>query len=211
MHMSSFLGPRSLAAAITANDLMAVRHHVTIVGSNIDEGDSLLYAVSRDLHDIAAFLISCGANCNMTDQMGTTPLHYAARLNNVVIMQELINAGANAAACDKAGLAPIHLAALYGWHEAVECLLKAAADPLVCTPLGVSPTGLALRSLLRRTKRLFTTQTTLGEIIDYRFDVKLMSSELRIRDPGILNIAFNPQVKRLQRVIQLLEVSLFYW
>ena len=197
----------SLAESIKANNFSAVRHHVLVTGANVDEGDSLLYAVSRDFHDIAAFLISCGANCNMKDSAGTSPLHFASRVNNVVLMQELINAGASATACDNAGLAPIHLAALYGWHEAVECLLRAGGDPTVCTPLGVSPLDLATRSLLRRTKGLFTAQTKLSEILDFRFDAKMMANELNMSNPSLINIAGNPQVKKLQRAIKMLEAS----
>ena len=199
--------PGALRAAIEANDLQAVRHQITIAGANINEDDCLTYAVSHDLHDISSFLIACGANCNVHDQFGTSPLHYAARLNNISLMHELINAGANVAACDKAGLVPLHLAALYGWHEAVGCLLRAGASAAVSTSLGISPVELSKRAILRRTRGLFTEQTTLGEIVDFHFDAGLMASEHRINDPTVLNIASNPQVRRLQRVIRLLESS----
>ena len=195
----------TLMNAVEANDLAETRYHVTVLGASIDETNSLIYAVSRDFHDIASFLISCGANVRAVDQMGTTALHYASRLNNIVIMQELINAGAIPTTTDKSGLTPLHLASLYGWCESVECLLKSEADPVACTPLGVTPVSLALKSLLRRTKGLFTSDTKLHDILDFRFDHKTMVNDLGILDPTILNIASNPQVKRLQRVIQLLD------
>ncbi len=201
---------QSLLDVIKTNDLLAVRQHITIGGASVDEENCLLYSIAHDLHDVASFLISCGADCNVTDQAGTNSLHYAARANNVLLMRELCDAGANAGACDKNGITPLHLASLYGSCQAVEYLLESTpVDPTIRTPLGISAVDLAVNSLLRRTKGLFTPQTTLDEIMDFRFDVKLMSKELFIKDPTILNIADNPQVKRLQRVIQLLEVSLF--
>lgn len=208
--MATFLdGSRypSLMAAVESCALPDVRYHVTVLGASIDESNALIYAVSRDFQDIVSFLISCGADVRAIDAMGTTALHYAARLNNIAIMKELVNAGARASAIDKAGLAPLHLASLYGWHESVDFLLKAGADPMACTPLGITPISLALKALLRRTKGLFTSDTKFHDILDFRFDHKVMVSELGITDPAILKIATNPQVKRLQRVCQLLETS----
>ena len=55
-------------------------------------------------------LIKNGAETNITDFDGSTPLHYAAKNNNVELCTLLLDNGANVNAADNTGQTPLHLA-----------------------------------------------------------------------------------------------------
>ncbi len=60
--------------------------------------------------DIAKKLIELGAFVNITDDMGRTPLHWAAMYNKPQFVNFLIDKGANVNAKDKNGSTPLHVA-----------------------------------------------------------------------------------------------------
>ena len=55
-------------------------------------------------------LIKNGAETNITDFDGSTPLHYAAKNNNVELCTLLLDNGAKVNAADNTGQTPLHLA-----------------------------------------------------------------------------------------------------
>src|SRR5262249_44289721 len=67
---------------------------------------------------------------------GTTPLHNAARANDLVAVQKLLRSGANPGAANRYGITPLSLAVENRNFEIVEALLKAGADPHVMLPGG---------------------------------------------------------------------------
>lgn len=97
---------------------------------------------------IVNLLISKGANINIVDNWGQTPLHYAAQMpyrkDNNKYQSEmallLLSKGAIVDSIDKRGNTPLNLAAFLGNDKIVELLVKKGADvnkkgDMGCTPL----------------------------------------------------------------------------
>lgn len=79
-------------------------------------GQSPLHYATRSKAVLEAML-SKGANVNVTDDQGSTPLHWAVSQQNVESVKLLVNAGANTDAVDSNGKKPIdymHLGRSYG-------------------------------------------------------------------------------------------------
>ena len=87
--------------------------------------------VWRDNKDAATELIKRGADVNLADDDGDTPLHGAAQTGNVEVMQLLLEKSANPNARNSVGGTPLMWAAVYNNEEAAKLLLKAGADPLL--------------------------------------------------------------------------------
>ncbi|KAF6771193.1 hypothetical protein AHF37_09800 [Paragonimus kellicotti] len=79
-------------------------------------------------HELIHFLISKGANINMTDNNGNTPLHYAASRNNVIAARQLIAENAKIECKDNEGLTPLMTAAQKNNISVMKVLLEAGAD-----------------------------------------------------------------------------------
>jgi len=62
--------------------------------------------------DILRLLVRHGADLNVHDDDGQTPLHIASRHNNLQTLHELVNGGADCYAVDNLGRSAIHHAAL---------------------------------------------------------------------------------------------------
>ena len=87
-------------------------------------------AVLKGRIENVLLLVSLGADVNLGDNNGHTPLHTAARIGNTEAAQALIfAAGSVVDLPDEAGSTPLHMAASSGHGETVEALLSANADP----------------------------------------------------------------------------------
>jgi ankyrin repeat protein len=69
-----------------------------------------------------------GADANMRNRFGWTPLMLAASQANTAIIRVLLDAGADADARNDFGASPLAYAALKGSHAATEALLRAGAS-----------------------------------------------------------------------------------
>jgi len=79
----------------------------------VDEGYRGRYAVHEASRvDILRLLVQHGADLNVSDDEGKTPLHIACRHNNIQILHQLVSEGANCSAVDNRGRSAVHHAAL---------------------------------------------------------------------------------------------------
>jgi ankyrin repeat protein len=94
-------------------------------------------------------LLEKGANPKAKDNIGLTPLHYAADLGYVEIVELLLERGADPKAKDNIGLTPLHIAALWGHVKIVKLLLERGADPWIADNGGHIPLDYAKDSAIR--------------------------------------------------------------
>lgn len=84
-----------------------------------------LFMAVEQRFDVVELLLCHGADPELVDQVGETPLHCAARIGNLKAAQALILAGANTSVTSLQGWTPLHLAAMHGSAGVVAALLKA--------------------------------------------------------------------------------------
>ena len=77
---------------------------------------------------ILKLLIAVGADVNATDDSKETPLHLAAEVGQVAVVNALIAAEADVNATNNHKETPLHLAALHGQVAVVNALIAAEAD-----------------------------------------------------------------------------------
>ncbi|MBL8243214.1 MAG: ankyrin repeat domain-containing protein [Rhodanobacteraceae bacterium] len=123
----------ALIAAATAADRGALRALIA-AGAQIDRvcgGLTALLAATRDSYagriDAVMTLLANGANPNLTDDAGNTPLHLAALTRDAGVAQSLLDAGARLDAINRDDMTPLALACEAGNWVVVEFLLKRGA------------------------------------------------------------------------------------
>lgn len=99
-------------------------------------------ATKGDLAKVRS-LIEEGANVNVTDALGRTPLHMTAFYGRPKTAALLIASGANVNAKDRVGMTPLHAAVLAGGAQEVELLLDKKADINAQSEIGLTPLHLA--------------------------------------------------------------------
>lgn len=125
----------ALIAAATAVELGALRALIA-AGARVNRvsgGLTALLAATRDSFDgrISAVLtlLANGADPNLADEAGNTPLHFAASTRDAAVAQSLADVGARIDAVNREGMTPLALACEAGNHVIVEFLLKLGAQP----------------------------------------------------------------------------------
>ena len=106
---------------------------------------SLHQAVVEGDIDQVNLLISKGADVNMKNRMGWSPLHTAIQNRRQAIVEPLIAKGANVNAKDNRGQTPLHVAVNLGQKEVVELLIAKGADVNVMGSRGDNALSLAQR------------------------------------------------------------------
>lgn len=74
-----------------------------------------LHLATRDsmrFYEILKLLLENAANCNVGDDRGATPFHWALRANNMQVVQLFLSHGADITTMDKEGRTALHYAAL---------------------------------------------------------------------------------------------------
>ncbi|XP_052695777.1 serine/threonine-protein phosphatase 6 regulatory ankyrin repeat subunit C-like, partial [Crassostrea angulata] len=88
-------------------------------------------------------LLSNGADINLCDKDGASPLHGACENGHDSTLQLLLNNGANINLCDKDGTSPLYMACQYGHDSTVKLLLSNGSDIKLCKEDGSSPLHMA--------------------------------------------------------------------
>lgn len=88
----------------------------------------LVEAVKKGQSSLISGLIKNGADPNVRDLMGMSPLHYAAYRGDAVSTEALLKNGATPDIQDSLGMTPLHAAAFSGHPMVVKALLKAGAS-----------------------------------------------------------------------------------
>ncbi|XP_049764441.1 serine/threonine-protein phosphatase 6 regulatory ankyrin repeat subunit B-like isoform X4 [Schistocerca cancellata] len=101
----------------------------------VDEcGVSLLNIVSsrpantKDVPKFAERLLQAGANVNLKDHNGITPLHCAAKTGNCKLIKILLSAGADVNSMDVNGATPLLMTSKHCYTQAAQLLLDAGAN-----------------------------------------------------------------------------------
>jgi cytohesin len=84
--------------------------------------------ISGDVKSVKK-LLKEGADPNVRDEKGRTPLHHAVKDNRLDIVKLLVESGADVNAPDNYGLTPLHYAVHSGYEKLVDFLLRHGADP----------------------------------------------------------------------------------
>ena len=87
------------------------------------------WAAYRGNTEVLKVLLDAGADPNIADGYGNSPLHWAAKQGLERIAQLLIKSGADVNSTDKCGQTPLYWAARVGHRDVVKVLLSAGADP----------------------------------------------------------------------------------
>jgi hypothetical protein len=124
-----------IAAAASAGDVARLiellAHGECVVNEQDQIGNTpLFHAVLNDRADTVRALLSCGANPDLQNDRGRSPLHAAsARGDHSACARVLVDAGAGIAACDVDQQTPLECARLASCAGVVAALLEAAHRP----------------------------------------------------------------------------------
>jgi ankyrin repeat protein len=83
-------------------------------------GPVLFIALLRGYTAVAKLLIEAGADVNVTDQKGWTPLHWAARIGDKELFQSVVAADADLLAGDRDGNTPLDVLLEDGQNDILE-------------------------------------------------------------------------------------------
>ena len=108
-----------------------------LAGTVAGAADARLTEAVRN-RDYAAVrsLLKAGADVNLPEGDGATPLHWAVRWDDARAVDLLLGAGADAGAANDYGVTPLSLACINRNAAMVETLLVAGADPDAATSMG---------------------------------------------------------------------------
>jgi ankyrin repeat protein len=109
--------------------LLAVVLGAVLSGAGKDA--SLIEAIKAGNRAAIRTLLQHPSGINTAETDGTTALHWAARGDDLEIVQLLLHGGASPTVSNRYGVTPLSLAALNGNAAIVEALLTAGADPNV--------------------------------------------------------------------------------
>lgn len=132
----------------------------------VDKKSALHYATEYGAGDILDFLLSSGANINIQDNQGDTPLHIAVKTNQPAIVQKLLDAGADPNSRNTLSATPI----FYASEEVIPMLISKGADVNAKDKMGWTPIHAfvnknrfkSTRILLKTPKRQINERESMG-------------------------------------------------
>jgi ankyrin repeat protein len=95
------------------------------------DGNTALIIIIRRGYDneIVDWLLKRGASVNKKNKFGLTALHWAAMINNTVVINRLVSCGADISVKDNEGRTPLWYAACNVHIDAIRLLLAYGAHP----------------------------------------------------------------------------------
>jgi ankyrin repeat protein len=129
-----------LMVAVRAGDREKVEDWLS-EGARLDSKTPVLVAAVRGNGglEFVKWLVSRGAEIDVADDAGRTPLSWAAGSGADDQVAYLLNRGANPATTDRLGRRPLHFAVFSGDEKVVRRLLSASADVNAQDSLGATP------------------------------------------------------------------------
>jgi len=127
------LAYKTIHEAAAKGDLADIKRHLQ-KGADVNIKDDndwtpLLYSAFYGKQDVVKFLISKGADVNVTSRnTGWTPLHVAADKGHLEVVKILVSAGANVNAKDILGMTPIRSALGDSHKDVIEFLKQHGAS-----------------------------------------------------------------------------------
>jgi len=115
----------SLGLVSKVKELLDAEPELAIIKGGCAEETPLHNAATKE---IAELLAQRGADINVSDVFGRTPLHRAAEDGRIYVVSLLITKGADVNARDGVNNTALHGAAHYGHKQVVEILIKGGAD-----------------------------------------------------------------------------------
>jgi ankyrin repeat protein len=149
------------AQALSAEDRAAffVNHarqgEIEALRQDLDEGvavnardgldqTALLAAISSNGYEEVHLLLLRGADPNLADNAGWTPLHYAAWFgSSTIVIADLLAHGAKIDARNDRGITPLYFASAAGHESQVKLLLQHGADRGIASNSGYTPLRVA--------------------------------------------------------------------
>lgn len=131
--------------AVQQNDKAALTKVIgekgaSVVKSTVGDGITPLHiAAAKNNKNIAAFLLSVGADINARTSNGYTPLHWTAKKDASETAELLIAMGADINAQSNRGLTPLHWAAQYNALNTAKLLIISGADISIKSKTGYKP------------------------------------------------------------------------
>ncbi len=110
-----------------------------------DEANAWLFTACRERSvDLLESALRCGADPNLKDEVGMTPLHHAAFLCQHHFIKPLVDRGARINVIDDVGRTALHIAVEQNDEAMVFKLLKLGAYPFAMNRCGEEPMDLAV-------------------------------------------------------------------
>ena len=100
---------------------------------------SLIFSYVYDQVQAIELLLAQGADPNVKNRNGETPIHWASKMSSVLSLSVLLMNGADVNAQDNSGSTAMHYAALRGIPEVVPMLLSAHGFQVNLTSLLTNP------------------------------------------------------------------------
>jgi ankyrin repeat protein len=97
-------------------------------GGNDDLGPMLLEATAHGDNDFIITLLDRGANIDVKNEYGFTPLHIASGNGHTECVKTLLIRGAKVNEKSNLGWAPLHKASCYGHYDCITMLLRYGAN-----------------------------------------------------------------------------------